>query len=500
MSAGQQTAVTGKAPSVSRLGTNSAIYALANIGGRALNFLLVPLFTRVLTPSDYGILAIAGMISALLTAVLSASVEASVLQLHTRPAEAEERARLYGSLLVFWVFGSGALALTLHLAWSLGLLSAVIGKAFEPYFPIVLWSSFLNLFPLLPGAIFTVRQQAGRAAALILGPSVLTTALSVLLVAGLHQGVVGSFRATIVASAIAAAASVVVTFRMTALRFGWGALRRALRFSLPLVPHTAATWALSLSDRFILERYVPTSQIGLYLLGCQFGALTAIAGSSINNAFVPIVNAQLDDEGPRGHVPDLGTYAFTAIVGAGMIVAVFGRDAILLLSPPTYHAAAGIAPWIAGGFVLQGAYLILSRGSFYVLSTARIPVLTATAALVNVGLNIAFVPRFGIVAAAVNMVVSYAVLAALHAWLAHRLFPIPWQHGRMALVLAIAVGVTALTLLLPATAFGVSAKILVVLAFPWALLRTGAYSNEEWERCRAFLRRRLAGGVLLLRR
>lgn len=481
--------------SVGRLGTNSAVFALATLTGRALNFLLVPLFTRVLTPADYGVLAVAAMTGGLLITLLSLSIEASVLQMHTRPEDADARSRLYGSIVAFWIVGSGAIALALQAAWSLGAMPPVFGRAFEPYFPLVLWSSYLGIFPLLPAAIFTARQQAGRAALLTIGPSVLATLLTVLFVAVLRQGVAGNFRAALVASAASAAVSVAVLARITPLRLARSAILRALRFSLPLVPHTAANWALSLSDRWVLEKFVPTSEVGLYLLGYQFGSLTLIAGSSINSALVPIVNACLDDASRRDEVPRLGTFAFSAIAFCGVGVAVFGSDAIRLLTPAGYHAASRIVPWIAAGFVVQGAYLVVSRGSFYVQNTSRIPFLTGTAALANVALNVALVPRFGIVAAAVNMVASYAVLALLHGWMAHRLYPIPWQYRSFATVLAAAAACTALCQYLPTSVPGLAAKTVVVFAlFPWLLFRGGVFSSSEWSRVRA-----LALGRLRLR-
>jgi len=422
-----------------KVGLGSLIFAAAQVLARGVNFLLVPVYTRALTPSDYGILAVAATVSGLLTTVLSLSMESAVSQLYLQPHRQAERRSMYGSLLLFWVLGSGGMVVGLDLLGATGALDLLVDVPFQPYLRLVLWTAFLNIFAQLPVAEFTVRERPLPAVVTSVGGSLLGTALAVLLVVGFDQGVLGSLWASLLAAAVGAVVAFVVIVPGASLAFSSTRLREVLGFALPLVPHSAANWALSLSDRFVLQRFLPASQVGLYLLGFQFGGLVLIASSSIHNAFFPVANAYLDDPDRRDRLPRLGTYAFCAVVAAGAAVALLGGEAIVWLTPVAYHPAAQVVPWISLGFVLHGAYLILSRGTFYSRRTAGVPLATILASAAGIGLNFALVPRLGIVAAGVSMVVAYGLLAIVHVGLAHVLHPIPWEYTRIARMLVICI-------------------------------------------------------------
>src|SRR5437867_9308561 len=84
---------------VARIGTNSAIYAIGNGLARATPLVLVPIFTRVLTTADYGIIAVATAVGSLLGILFSLSLESAITTLYFELRTPEERARLNASLL-----------------------------------------------------------------------------------------------------------------------------------------------------------------------------------------------------------------------------------------------------------------------------------------------------------------------------------------------------------------------------------------------------------------
>jgi O-antigen/teichoic acid export membrane protein len=106
---------------------------------------------------------------------------------------------------------------------------------------------------------------------------------------------------------------------------------------------------------------------------------------------------------------------------------------------------------------------------------------TLAALVANIALNLALVPPLGIVGAGIALVASYIVVLALMYVFTQRLFPVPYEWGRLLRVLTVSAGLVALgELLLPTEGLvGLVLRLLLALAYPFALLATGFFTPGE---------------------
>lgn len=431
---------TGIFASMKRLGLNSGIYALGNLLTRGLVFLLVPVLTRVLTPAEYGILAITTTVGNLLAMVFSCGIDGVVTRMYFKYNSEKERRNLYGTLLVFWLIVPTSCALILDVLGRAGCLDFYPGVPFHPYLQITIWTSCFSIFIGLPQAIYITLQKPLKVMRLTITSALATVGLSIYLVVYLHQGIMGSLRATFISAGLMAVIAIILMARLASWEFSWNKLKAALKFSLPIVPHTMSQWVLSVSDRLILGCYVSAGSLGLYSLGYQFGALVVLFSGSIMNAFTPLITAQLIDEHSRDKVPLLGTYVLLSITIIGLGLALFGEDLIRFLTPLQFHSAQKVVPLVVLGYVFHGVYLVWSCGTWFSMRTTWMSFLTILAGAINIGLNFWLIPRWGIMAAAFNTAVAYGVLALLHGYLAEKLYPIAWEYKRWAKMLVVGSG------------------------------------------------------------
>jgi O-antigen/teichoic acid export membrane protein len=166
----------------------------------------------------------------------------------------------------------------------------------------------------------------------------------------------------------------------------------------------------------------------------------SLFAQSVSTPLGPAATRQLKDEGLKHNVPPLGTYIVYAIAMCALTTTMFALEIVRSVLPPAYWGAERVVPFVVLGAVFQGFYFVESTGTWFSMKTRLVPVITATGAIVNVGINIVFVPRYGIMAAAVATAVGYGAMAVLHGWLAHRVHRIPWEYRRWAGVCAIALG------------------------------------------------------------
>jgi O-antigen/teichoic acid export membrane protein len=469
---------------VRTMALDSGTYFVADAAARAVNLVLVLAYTRLLLPSDYGILAITSSVTQLLVPVFGLSIVASVTRFYFEETSEEGRRRLYATSLAFLVVVPTLLLILIEGLGRAGLLDEFNAAPYDPYLRLAVLAAYFSLFVDLPVAVYIARHQAHRVAVLTITNAVLLLGSSLLLVVGLHKGVKGILVAAVISGAVMAVVAVVLSLRMIGRRVRpVGSLLAAmLLFSLPLVPHAAAQWILQISDRVVLSKYVSGADLGLYYVGYSVGSVSTFLVFAMTKAMSPIITSELKSERNPARVPRLGTYWFGAIVVGCLLVAIYGADVVKIFAPNQFLGAAQIVPIIALGTVAYGIYTIVSSAIWYSMRTGWIPLLTAIAAFVNLGLNFLFIPRYGIKAAAWNTVAGFAVLALLQGILGVRRYRIAWEYGRWAVLSAVALGAY-LAVQLPAPGLGLRRYALTVLVllvgFPGALTLVGFWTKEE---------------------
>jgi O-antigen/teichoic acid export membrane protein len=474
-----------------RLGVNSSVYFLGTILTQALQFFLVPLYTRYLTPADYGILTIAGTVIALGSLIFGTYLAGAVSRGYFNARSPEEMRRLLGTITLFLLVTPTALAVGIDVLGTHGKLELFAAISYRPYLRLAMWTSYFSVFITILTAYYGAAQRPVPASLLGIGSTLTTIVCSLVLVVGLRRGAAGNLEAQLLSAGAWTAISVMLLLSHGGLHMDRPVLRKSLAFSLPFVPHLVANWAVNASDRLILGSYVSMSDIGLYSLACQLGAIAMVATSAINSALGPLLLQQLRD-GHHVHVRLLGTYGLLAMTFCCLGTALLGDEAIRLLTPSSFHGATSLVPWIAGAFMFQGVYYVWSTGTWFSMRTTALPLCTIAAAATNVGLNLWLVPRYGIHAAAITTFIAYAVLMFAHGLLAQLLYPIQWEYKRWLGMLA-AAGVCFFVghaIAHRGLAFNIAVKSMVLLiGFPGLLFLTGFLRHDERSELGGLLRK-----------
>jgi O-antigen/teichoic acid export membrane protein len=474
---------------IRRLGINSSVYFLGTILTQALQFFLIPLYTRYLTPADYGILTVAGTVISLSTLVFGTYLAGAVSRGYFNVRSEEELRKLIGTITMFLLLAPSMLAIALDLYGQHGKLELFAAVRFRPYLRLALWTGYFSVFLTVVSAAFGAAQRPVPASLLTIGSTLTMIVLSLVLVVYLRRGAAGNLEAQLLAAVLWGAVSVGLLLRQGGVHFDRRVLFSSLRFALPFLPHLLANWAINLSDRFILQSSVSLGDIGIYSLACQIAAIAMVATSAINSALSPLLLQQLRD-GQHAHVRLLGTYGLLAMTFCCLGTALLGGEAIHLLTPASFHGGANLVPWIVGAYLFQGVYFVWSIGTWHSMRTALLPLCTIAAAATNIGLNLWLVPHYGIWAAAVTTLIAYAVLMLAHGLLAQWLYPIAWEYRRWLGMIAAAAAcfVAGVLVARGGLAFNIAVKSLVLLIlFPGLLLMSGFLRREEWIELRGLL-------------
>ena len=408
------TAGSGAAQSIGGLRSflrGTAIYGVVGFSQRALTFLLLPLYTRAIGPDEYGQLALIWTLTGALTIVLSFGLETAIFRTYFRLAnDPRERDSFISTLAVFLFVVPILLSVTVLLA-GLPLISKWNALPTEFVLIGLLAASTYVSATVLPLALLRAEERLGDYVKINAVHLITYTGLTVVLVLGFDAGVRGWLISYLVASMLLFPLGIAVVRKHWTPRLAPRHLLAALAFSLPLVPHLFAHWGLSLSDRAILSAWVDASELGVYNLGYQIGAIAGLLVVALNQSILPEYGRALTNVTARHHLAKLVTYQIILVAFAGLATALLGPPAVRFVTPEAYSRAADVIPWIALGSVFYGLYVIpMNTVSMIAGDTRWVWIATLLAATVNVTLNLLFVPVWGITAAAINTAVGYAVL------------------------------------------------------------------------------------------
>jgi O-antigen/teichoic acid export membrane protein len=489
---GDETTFGGMSGYLRRLATTGAAYTAASILSKLIAVALLPLYTRYLSPADYGAAEV------MFAAVVSASIVVrlglieAVLRFYYKDDEDPDRIVASTFAGLFWFATIGALvALPLATPISEALLdrpAADLARiSIGGLWVLTMYEFMLTLFRL---------EERARAFFLTTVLNVLASiGLTVVLVVGADEGARGLLLGSYATGAVFVLGLIAAQWRRLSLRFDAGLLRRLLRFGLPTMPAEVSLYLLNFVDRLIIVRSAGLAEAGLYSLAVKFAQAVNVLVRGFQLAWPPLAYSIRDDgEARRAYATVVTLFvAGCAFVVTGMWL--FSRWIVRALAAPEFFDSYEAVGLISTAVTLYALYLVLvvilgrtGRTEF------NFPAAIA-ALLANVALNLVLVPPLGIVGAGLALVASYLVVLVLMYGFTQRLFPVPYQWGRLArVVLTVAVLVGLGELVMPTSGLtGLLGRAVLFAAYPLALFASGFFTPGE----RAWLARLRHPGTVL---
>jgi O-antigen/teichoic acid export membrane protein len=264
------------------------------------------------------------------------------------------------------------------------------------------------------------------------------------------------------------------------------------------VPLRWGNWALKVSDRLILQRFTTLSMVGLYSVGSTIGKTPFdLVANGIHWAIVPFFYAtatQESDERSRKIFAEVATWNVAILAGLGLGTIAFSAELIAVLASSSFAAAGAVIPLIVAASFLEALFYIPSKGIYLKRKTQYLLPLFLVPAAINIGLNLALIPRFGMMGAAWSRLVCDAIMVALTLAVSQRIYPIPYEYGRIGKIVLVAAVLAGAGSLIPdgPAVVRVAAKLVVMALFPVLLYAVGVRDD----RLMSLVRGRLAALAL----
>jgi O-antigen/teichoic acid export membrane protein len=336
--------------SLRRVFGGASLYSIGEVLVRASGFFLIPVFTRVLSPEDYGIIGYLQVFLQVLTAVTAFGFHgAQTRYLYDNPDDATRFGQFAFTInLVPVALGVVVLA-------PLTILSAVrpwsVGRGqipFSPFMTLTLWTVIFQVVANNAISYYQAKQRFAACTVLQVLRFILVSALSLVLILGFDMGALGRVAGMFGGLGL----FLFVAMHGYARTFVWrpsvGALRYAAAFGAPVVVHLVTGTVHNALDRFVLESYVPLEQLGIYTLAYTVGQSLNMFVAAFNQAYQPsyfqLMSSDREDKDLQvTRVFRLWLVLLTALAVAAIIL---GPPFLSVFAGPAFGPTSRIFPWI----------------------------------------------------------------------------------------------------------------------------------------------------------
>ncbi len=423
------------------LAKSSGLFALASLGGPLISLVLAPFLAHHLSLADYGRLTIMTTMMSLAAGVSQLGLGSAFFRAyHFDYLSPAGRKAVVGTALLLLGLVSGLLVLGAALS-APTLAELFLGQR-----------ALGNLFLLAAGAIllqnltvpgFAWLRAENRAlcfSLLSLANLLINLLATVVLVGLLRLGMAGALLAGGAGYAFVALCLLPALLKRFGLRLRPGVARRMLAFGSPLVLSFTAYWVLQLSDRYLLSMLGSLAQTASYGVAYSLGmALSVLVITPFTLAWPTSMYTIARRKDAALVFQAVFRWFSTLLLFAAFVFSLLATLALRWLFPASYYAAAPVIPVVAASIVFYGIYYLFLIGVNVRAKTWLTAVFMGVAALVNVALNLALIPRLGAMGAALATLVAFVALALLAYTANQCIYPLPFEIGRFLLGLLVGV-------------------------------------------------------------
>ncbi len=468
---------------------DSAIYALGNISGKIVGFILLPFYVDKLTTAEYGMLGTLEVTFQLIIALAGLNLYAAF----TRWYSDKELQGRRESTFFTWLTTIIVLAILLNIfcfpaspAFSRLLFDSTDHTRL---IRLMICSAGLELIGTVPATLCRMQSQSVRYTRTIIIRLGAVLALTIIFLVVLDRKLEGIYEAQIAGGLIYLALFVPYILKNIKIRFEKQILNRMLRYSFPFVLSSSFGVLLTVADRFSLNFISGLVSVGVYSLGYKLAnSLKTLIVQPISLALPPVMFRMADQPDAKRFYSKIMTYFTFGMVFFATGISMFGQEAVKILTAkePDYWGAYTVIPFIAFGIVFG----MMKDQTVYSLQivkrTGVIAGVIIFVSLLNLGLNVLSISLIGTMGAALSTLTVQAVYFFVMFYYAQRYYPVPYEFRKIfwAIGTGVLFCIVAYLIRDRELVLRLCIKILLLVAYPLTLYVLRCYDKKELQALR----------------
>jgi O-antigen/teichoic acid export membrane protein len=470
-----------------RLLKNSIIYSGLGILEKGIGILLLPIYTRFLSPAEYGTVSVVDSLTAFLVLIYPIGADATLVRTQFTENNPTKLAKLRGTLFTFLLTVGllGTAVLSIGREWLIKPLAGDI--PFWPFLALGLLSAWFQPVQRAYLSILQARQDAWGFLFQAGGSSILRIALVFLFVVGFRWGAFGLLFAIVLPYIVFSIIALWYLRKEVLWGIDWPALRNSLAYSLPVVPHLLAGWTTAFLGTIVLNHYEGTSDVGIFGLATRFALIVGFVVNGVAQALQPQMYGFLSSPtmaavsmAQRKVLVSLSLFGIIAVS-----VSFLSVDLIRMMATPAFYGAAALVPILALAAFIQGAYTFYANALYFEERGPRfLPIASISGAVISLAMMFWLIPKYAAYGTAVATLAGVATRMLIASLIGSRKAAIYWSQVRFFLIITIVtalcymgwIGVASEWPLSIRALIAISSSLLILLVIPLSIF-TSVFSE-----------------------
>ena len=411
---------------------NSAIYAIATVLTRGISILLVPIYTRYITPAEYGVIDYFMILASIINLTIALEISQAVARYFQDATNDEEKSSYVSTAFLFTL-----IVYLLYFVISFLFASPLANLFLDD-------STMTSLFIIASGAIatngvfyfvqnqlkFGIRPKATAIVSIINVLVLSCVAIYLLVVVGMK--VESIFIAQIIANIVSSIIAIYLSRKNYAVMFMYSKFKEMISFSYPLVFSGVAVFVASMVDRMAIKDLLGLEELGIYGIAYRFASIAGLVMVGFQSSLIPLVYKHYKEPNTPSDISKIFNVfcIFALFVVAGSIL--FSKEMIVLFTTEAFYSSANLIALLVLVVFFSNMY-IFAPGIGIAKKTKLTAMITITSAILNTILNYTLIPIFGVSGASYATLISAISAFLLYTVLAYKYYPIPYKTKELVL-------------------------------------------------------------------
>jgi len=470
------------------------VYGIGSIVNKAIGFFLIPVYTHLLDPAEFGRFALLSLTINILIIIFSAGLPTAMFRSYYDYKEEDQQNTVISTVTYLCFFFALLLISTGFIFTDI---FARIVSLTERKFLIKLMfiSAGFEVMNHIPLNVFRAKMKAKLFIVLNISSALVRFLLIIYFVVILKYSLDGLIFGYFLSSIITFILLYSFIFKYINLKIQMSEIKIMLAFGLPLILSGISHFILQSSDSYFLKHYTDIAHVGIYNIAYKFGMISQfILVVPLEKTWNPLMLAVKDKDFAMDFYKKSLTYYTFIGLSIVLFFSIFSRELFLLLTNESYIIGYTIIPFIlltyfAMGFgrIATGVGITLKRKTKYGMIAFTI------AAIVNILLNFLLIPLFNIYGAAISTLLSYSLAIIVKYHFSQKLIKISYEFNRISLffIIAIIIFIPGFFLYFNNIFLNIIIKLLFVLLFPVIIYIVDKKSKNDYNKIKSFLQSKL---------
>ncbi len=419
-----------------QLTSDSLIYGISGIISKMIAIFLVPVYTRLFLPKDYGIINLINTSFFLINILIVCGLDNSVARWFYDSQEETDHKKTFGTYIWFQLVLAGIVA-AIIIVCAPSINQLFINEGSKPIY--IILPAITLLTNILPGVLinwFRLHRRPVATVIFTISQTLTTVGLTVLFVIVLRWHITGVFAALAISTTIYSLVAIFFLKGWISIAyFNKARLLVMLKFALPMIPAALSYWLLNSTDSYFIVFFTKsTTQVGLFGIGAALASVLGLFTGAFQQAWGPFAFSLIENPDAKKVYANVFLMFGSGMALLAALLMIFAPEALMLFTTPQYYDSAWVAGILGYNLFLIGLSYIAIIGVSIHKTTSPYGIAMVYATILTLLLNVILIPILGKEGSALATVGAQIIVPVYLFYKGQKVYPIPYKFKQITIL------------------------------------------------------------------